>query len=73
MDYIQLLVKTYDVTRTGHELGTMLSEISAEKGCVLVPTGFVNKLIEFHEQLEGLLQVKALIESESKDGSKEGN
>lgn len=64
MDYIQLLVKTYDVSRTGHELGNMLCQISAEKGKVYVPQGFVKKLVEFHDNLSALLAAQALEESE---------
>lgn len=69
MDYIQLLVKTYDVSRTGHELGQMLMNIKADRGNVYVPQGFVNKLIEFHESLEALLSVKSLSEMETTNES----
>lgn len=67
MDYIQLLVSTYNVTRLSHELGKMLSKVTAEKGKLLVPEGFSNKLIEFMTSLNTALEASALEEVHNAD------
>lgn len=70
MDYTSLLIKTYEVSRLSHELGTMLLSVKAEKGCVYVPPGFSNKITEFAKALDALLEAKTIMQEEDAHASK---
>lgn len=67
MDYIQLLVASYDLARVSHEFGKMLIEVKAEKGTVYVPQGFSEKLEEFYTALASFAEKKCIAERKTDD------
>lgn len=72
MDYIHLLVASYDLSRISHEFGKMLQDVKAEQGSIFVPTGFTAKLEEFTTALTKFAEIKAVMECDI-NASNEGN
>lgn len=62
MDYVELLIQSYAVARTAHELGKMLVNLTVEKGHIYVEQGFVEKIAEFSEAMEKMIELKCVKE-----------
>ena len=68
MDYVELLIQSYAVARTAHELGRMLVNLTVEKGHVYVEPGFIDKIAEFSEAMEKMIELKCVKGVSENDG-----
>ena len=67
MDYVELLIQSYAVTKSAHELGRMLLDLSVERGHIYVPKNFLQKIEEFTSSMSKMIELKYVKEQEEKD------
>ena len=67
MDYVELLILSYAVAKSAHELGRMLLDLSVERGHIYVPKNFLQKIEEFTSSMSKMIELKYVKEQEEKD------
>lgn len=67
MDYVELLIQSYAVAKSAHELGRMLLDLSVERGHIYVPKNFLQKIEEFTSSMSKMIELKYVKEQEEKD------